>query len=161
MRNEATEIVTAERALTRLAQAAGTGIKPIFDACTALEELMTYALLRYLDHADGQPEPGKDFGTRSLVRLLDSRRPDLELQFTILPQAIIIEMAEEGPPDNPLEDGSGTTARAERQIQRLRTYTSSLAFERRNGKNVLTVVLSFEPEARAENGPLEPAAPPR
>ncbi len=161
VRNEATEIVTAERALTRLAQAAGTGIKPIFDACTALEELMTYALLRYLDHADGQPEPGKDFGTRSLVRLLDSRRPDLELQFTILPQAIIIEMAEEGPPDNPLEDGSGATARAGRQIQRLRTYTSSLAYERRNGKNVLTVVLSFEPEARAENGPLEPAAPSR
>lgn len=161
VRNEATEIVTAERALTRLAQAAGTGIKPIFDACTALEELMTYALLRYLDHADGQAEPGKDFGTRSLVRLLDSRRPDLELQFTILPQAIIIEMAEEEPPDNPLEDGSGATARAGRQIQRLRTYTSSLAYERRNGKNVLTVVLSFEPEARAGSGPLEPATPPR
>ena len=151
VRNEATEIVTAERALTRLAQASGTGIKPIFDACTALEELMTWALLRYLDHESENPHQEIRFGTRRLGRLLNSRRPDLDLQFTVLPQAIIIEMAEEGPPDNPLQDPAltGATERADRQIQRLRTYTSSLTYERRNGKNVLTVVVSFEPENRA------------
>jgi ferredoxin len=158
VRNEATEIVTAERALTRLAQAAGTGIKPIFDACTALEELMTWALLRCLEREEEQRGDGDSFGTRGLSRLLDSRRPDLELQFTILPQAIILEMAEEGPPDNPLEGSASEAAgRADRQIQRLRAYTSSLSYERRDGKNVLTVVLSFEPERNA--GTLEPLAP--
>lgn len=148
VKNEGTEIVTAERALTRLAQAAGVGVKPIFDACTALEELMTYALLRYQDREGG--EDHNCYGTRGLSRLLDSRRPDLELTFTVLPSAIVIEMAEEGPPDNPLEalgadpDAAPAGTRAERQIQRLRKYMASMSASRRNGRNVLSVTCEFE-----------------
>ncbi|WP_449242478.1 4Fe-4S binding protein [Desulfovibrio sp.] len=151
VKNEASEIVTAERALTRLAQAAGIGVKPIFDACTALEELMTYALLRHLEHENDQRAAVESYGTRALARLLDGRRPELELAFTVLPQAIIIEMAEDGPPDDPLaslgpdtEEALTTGSRADRQIYRLRRYMSALSYDRRNGKNVLTVVCNFE-----------------
>ncbi|WP_051202336.1 4Fe-4S binding protein [Desulfovibrio aminophilus] len=151
VKNEASEIVTAERALTRLAQAAGIGVKPIFDACTALEELMTYALLRYLEYENQRAGAVESYGTRALARMLDGRRPDLELVFTVLPQAIIIEMAEDGPPDDPLaalgpdtDEGLASGSRADRQIYRLRKYMSSLSYDRRNGKNVLTVVCNFE-----------------
>ncbi len=165
VRNEASEIVTAQRALARLAETVGVGAKPVFDACLALEELMTDALLRLPEKggaaeeepaADARPAGGGPW------RLAAGRRPVLRLRFTVRQDGIEITMASPRPPHNPLEllrmapeEGMIRDSRANRQLYRLKRYMSDLGYERRDGCNVLTVFCGFEP--RQQKGVTGPA----